>query len=420
MRTTFADLWRPGGTVGRGTYAVVGAVAFVLKNNLDRFVAAHFFHQYWGFVNYWVPLRDVGRITQLRGHDAIFLETMLAIALPFVWLGVAMTLKRLRSAGLPLALVALFFIPFLNLLFFPLLCLWPEREPENIDHRVSQRQITDSFLARIIPESAVGSAAFSLLITVPAGLLMVLLGVRLLVTYGWGLFIALPFVMGFTAAITYGVRRPRSLSECIIVASLSVAVMGFALLAFAIEGLICLIMAMPIAVPLAAFGGACGYLVQRRRWSQTGAPAFLSVVLLFVPGVQWTEHAVSISDPTFVVRSAVDINAPPEEVWKQVVAFSEIPPPTEWIFRAGVAYPIRAQIFGSGPGAERHCVFSTGAFVEPIEVWDEPHRLKFSVTENPAPMEEWSPYSHLDTPHLHGSGFKRRTISIDPAAEWRN
>jgi hypothetical protein len=405
MRITFADLWRPSGTVDRGTYALVGSVAFVRKNNLDRFVAAHFFHEYWGFLNYWVPLRDVGRITQLRGRDAVFLETMLVIALPFVWLGVAMTLKRLRSAGLSPALVVLFFAPFLNLLFFPLLCLWPEREAESTndrDHRVSQGQVTESFLARIVPESALGSAAASLLITVPAGLLMVLLGVRLLVTYGWGLFIALPFVMGFTAAITYGVRRPRSLSGCIIVAALSVAVMGFALMAFAIEGLICLIMALPIAVPLAAFGGACGYLVQRRRWSQTSAPAFLSVVLLFVPGVQWTEHAVSASNPTFVVRSAVDIDAPPENVWKQVVAFSEIPPPTEWIFRAGVAYPIRAEIFGRGPGAERHCVFSTGAFVEPIEIWDEPHRLKFAVTANPAPMEEWTPYAHIDTPHLHG------------------
>jgi hypothetical protein len=313
-----------------------------------------------------------------------------------------MTLKRLRSAGLPSALVVLFFVPFLNLIFFLVLCLWPERESEDIDHNVSPSQNTESFLARIVPESALGSAAASLLITVPAGLLMVLLGVRLLVTYGWGLFIALPFVMGFTAAVTYGVRRPRSLSECILVASLSVAVMGVALLAFAIEGLICLIMAMPIAVPLAAFGGACGFLVQRRRWSQTGAPAFLSVVLLFVPGVQWTEHAVSTSNPTYMVRSAVDIAAPPEKVWKQVIAFSEIPPPTEWIFRAGVAYPIRAQILGSGPGAERHCVFSTGAFVEPIEVWDEPHRLKFSVTANPPPMEEWTPYAHLDTPHLHG------------------
>jgi len=75
--------------------------------------------------------------------------------------------------------------------------------------------------------------------------------------------------------------------------------------------------------------------------------------------------------------------------------------------RAGVAYPIRAQMLGSGVGAERHCVFSTGAFVEPIEVWDEPRLLKFSVTSNPAPMEEWTPYSHIDPPHLHDFWCRR-------------
>jgi hypothetical protein len=72
------------------------------------------------------------------------------------------------------------------------------------------------------------------------------------------------------------------------------------------------------------------------------------------------------------------------------------------MFRAGVAYPIRAQMLGSGVGVERHCVFSTGAFVEPLEVRDEPRLLKFSVTSNPAPTEEWTPYSHIDPPHLHG------------------
>jgi hypothetical protein len=96
------------------------------------------------------------------------------------------------------------------------------------------------------------------------------------------------------------------------------------------------------------------------------------------------------------------VQAPPEKVWREVIAFTEIPPPTELMFRAGIAYPVRAQMFGAGPGAERHCVFSTGAFVEPIEIWDAPHRLKFSVTSNPPPMQEWTPYSHVDPPHLHG------------------
>ena len=38
--------------------------------------------------------------------------------------------------------------------------------------------------------------------------------------------------------------------------------------------------------------------------------------------------------------------------------------------------------------------------MEPIEVWDEPRLLKFSVTANPAPMQEWTPYASIHPPHL--------------------
>ena len=68
------------------------------------------------------------------------------------------------------------------------------------------------------------------------------------------------------------------------------------------------------------------------------------------------------------------IAAPPDVVWRHVIAFSEITPPTEWIFRTGIAYPMRARLVGEGVGAIRHCEFSTGAFVEPITAW-EPGRL---------------------------------------------
>jgi hypothetical protein len=397
MKISFANLLRPSGTIDRGAYALVGVLGFAFKHNLDRLVATLVFHRPWGLFNYWVPLGDVARITALRSPDAIFLVAMVAMALPFVWLGVALTIQRLRSAGLPLSLVLLFFVPFLNLLFFLWLCLMPARNTAVDAEAVTS---TRSSFARIIPESAVGSAAISLLLTVPAGVGMVLLGVKLLENYGWGLFVALPFTMGFAAALIYGVRRPRGIAGCLGVALLSVAFLGLGLLASAIEGIFCLVMAIPIAVPLALLGGTFGYLVQQRRWRRV--PAFLPVLLLFVPGVQWLEHAAAPVAPVYAVRTAIDVQAPPEEVWKQVVAFTEIPPPKEWIFRAGVAYPMRAEIQGTGPGAQRRCVFSTGAFIEPIEVWDEPRLLKFSVESNPAPMEEWTPYSHIDPPHLHG------------------
>ena len=404
-------LWSPSGTVPRRTYAIVGLLGFTLKHNLDRFVASFVFHRHWGVFNYWVPVRDVARVTQLPRSEAVFLATMVALSLPFIWLGVSMTIKRLRSAGFAPQLVALFFLPFLNLLFFLVLCLLPEkhvsRGPRSapsgtIDPPANQSSFPAprSSISRMLPEGAIGSAAVSLLITIPIGLGTAWLGTQILRNYGWGLFIALPFVMGFTAALIYGSRQPRSAGAQIGVACLSVVLLGAALMTLAFEGLICIAMAVPLAIPLAALGGVCAYAIQKNR--RYDSPAFVAILLLFTPGVEWLEHTIARPSPVFVVRSTIEIEARPEKVWDKVIAFTEIPAPTEWMFRAGVAYPIRAEMFGRGPGAERRCVFSTGDFVEPIQVWDAPHRLKFSVTSNPAPMQEWTPYPHVNPPHLHG------------------
>src|SRR5215472_9854396 len=62
------------------------------------------------------------------GPAAQTTQTMLATALPFIWLGVTLTLKRLRSAGWPISLVLLFFAPFLKIVFLLALCIVPERE----------------------------------------------------------------------------------------------------------------------------------------------------------------------------------------------------------------------------------------------------------------------------------------------------
>ena len=398
MKISFTELWRTSGTVDRGTYTLIGVLGFVLKHNLDRLVATLGFHRPWGIFNYWVPVRDVARITQLRGNEAAFLGTLVALSLPFVWLGVALTMKRLRAVKLPLSLVALFFVPFLNLLFFLLLCLLPSR-----DSRQASGKPKPSYLAHIIPKDPLSSAAFSLFITVPIGFGMALLGARVLTNYGWGLFIALPFAVGFAAVVIYEFHEPQSIGSSIGVACLATTLLGLALLALAFEGAFCLVMLIPLAMPLSIMGGVCAHgLLDWQRNRHDAASAFLGVLLVFVQGVQWAEHMIAAPPSVYVVHTSIAVQAPPEKVWQQVVAFSKIPPPTEWLFRAGIAYPMQATMIGSGVGAERHCVFSTGAFVEPIQIWDEPHQLKFSVTSNPAPMEEWTPYHHIEPPHLHG------------------
>lgn len=399
MKISFADLWRFNGTADRGEYALAGFVGFALLHNLDRLLATWVFHLRWDLFNYWVPLRDLAWFITMSPNDAFFLGTMVALALPFMWVGIAMTMKRLRSANLPLWLLILLFVPFLNLLFFLVLCLFPERS--SLPGEFTEKP-AGTRLARLLPESKWGNAAIAVLFTVPTGFGLAVLGVQWFSNYGWSLFVAQPFVMGFVAALIYGVRQARSLRGCVGVACLSVTLLGLAFLAFAFEGFICIIMATPIALPLAMLGGICGYLAQWWPRVRRRVPVVACVAFVFMPGIQWMEHAAAPAPQVFEVRSSIDIQASPEKVWQQVVAFTQIPPPTEWMFRAGVAYPIRAEMIGSGPGAERHCVFSTGAFVEPITVWDEPHLLRFSVASNPAPLEEWTPYHHIEPPHLHG------------------
>src|SRR5205823_5301888 len=126
-----------------------------------------------------------------------------------------------------------------------------------------------------------------------------------------------------------------------------------------IEGVICLVMAWPIAALLACMGGSVGYVIQRRPSSRGEAPALLMGLILFAPVLMGAEYENLPEAPVLEVQTSIVINAPSEQVWKHVISFAELPPPDEWVFRVGVAYPIRAQIEGNGPGSIRTCVFST-------------------------------------------------------------
>jgi hypothetical protein len=372
----------------------------LLKHHLDRLIAALYFDYEPSFFNYLAPLGKAARLNHLSLIETKFLVTLLLFSIPFLWIGVAMTVQRLRDAGQPVWLVVLFFIPVINVLFFLALCVLPPRERSQEFEGAPWPG--PHLLDAVIPHSALGSAVLAIFVTAVLGLGFVGIGTLVIGAYGWGLFVALPFCLGMFAVLLYSYHEPRELGDCIAVSLLPVGIVGVALILVAMEGFICVLMAAPFALGLAALGGVLGYSIQARHWRPKQAPAVLSLVILLVPVTFGVEHAAALRPPVFEVRTAIEVNAPPEKVWDQVVAFAEIPPPKELLFRAGIAYPIRAEISGHGVGAVRHCIFSTGPFVEPIEVWDEPRLLRFGVTANPAPLEELTPYGHIDAPHLHG------------------
>ncbi len=401
VNVKLSDLYRWDGTVDRAAYLFIGVIGFALKHNLDRLVATLVFHRRWGIFNYWIPPATAVRITTLPREDADFLACMLAMALPFIWVGVALTLRRLRAVRLPLWLIVFFFVPVINLAFFAVLSVLPSREKEDSASGSPVRG-QHSLLAKVIPDHPLGSAAMAILLTFPVGVAATGLAVLAFGGYGWGLFVALPFCLGLSSALLYGYRQPRSLSGCMLVSALTIVLLGGGLVALAVEGVLCVTMAAPIAILLALLGGSIGYVIQTRPLHQGEVPTMMLVLTLTPPGLMAAESLTPRDPQHFEVRTAIEIEARPEEVWRQLISFPPLPEPEEWLFRLGIAYPIQSSIQGRGAGALRQCRFSTGTFTERIEVWDEPHELRFSVTSQPSPMQELTPYAEIRPRHLGG------------------
>jgi hypothetical protein len=393
--------------LGRGAYAALGCALFALKHNLDRVVATAVLGRPWHLFNYLVPPERGLGLSALSEAETRFYLTFLWLALPFVAVGVLLTRARLRSAGWPQWLTVLFFLPAVNLVFFLVLSLVPAAAVPGEEGPPRSR-----FLDRVVPRDSLGSAALALAVTALVGTVSLLLGLRVFATYGWGVFVALPFALGLTAALIQGYHRPRGLGESLAVAAGSSLLLAIALLAVALEGLVCIVMAAPIFLALSLLGGLVGHALQRRR--ATVSHALLLAVAAASPLLMGAEGAAPGPGPLFAVVTSVEVDAPPERVWRQVIAFSELPPPGGLMFRAGVAYPVRATIEGEGIGAVRHCVFSTGPFVEPIDVWDAPRRLAFSVRAQPDPLQEWTPYRALRPAHLEYLRSERGEFLLNP------
>ena len=399
MKPKFSDLWRWNGVIERGTYLFWGVCLFAIKFNLDRIIGAVWFDKSWTIFN-WETLQFYLWQAPVGEAEGSYYLVLLAAALPFMWSGVVLTLRRLRSLGWQPWWILFFFVPVLKLFFFTLLCLLPSRAETEKPPVISERRVGK--FGAMIPHGTLGSATMAATLSATLALLVAWIGTSLLGDYGWALFVGLPFGMGFLSALIHSFRQPRGLGSCIVTAIVAVGLAGAGFLLFAMEGAICLIMAAPLALALGIAGAIIGYLVQRTLCWRTDSSQLFCVAVLFVPLIMGLEKNLPPPLPLLEVKSSVIIDAPPEKVWHNVVSFSELPPPQEMIFKLGVAYPIRAEIYGQGVGAIRHCNFSTGPFVEPIEVWDEPHLLKFSVTQNPEPMQEWTPYHNVHPTHLDG------------------
>jgi uncharacterized membrane protein YhaH (DUF805 family) len=377
--------------VGRREYITSGLALAAIKYVGDVSMVWLGIGRFWTPIDYLRPVQTLVTRQLLMAPDWL-VPAMTLWMLPFLWIGISLSMRRALDAGWSAWSALLFFVPGVNYAFMLGMSLFPTSV--NPYHEPEQPRPYERRLPRALLSMAVGTAV---------GLGMLFLSIWGFRRYGAALFFGTPFVVGALTAFLFNRVYAASLRETQGVVAMTLAIIGGIAMVAAAEGGVCIAMAAPLAIGIGAMGAVLGRWIAMRASSSMQGAAMALIILPSAAVLERDPEVPALRE----VRSSIVIDTPADVVWRSVIAFSPLPEPNEFVFRLGIAYPKAAEIRGTGVGAVRHCVFSTGPFVEPITVWEPGRRLGFDVAQQPPPMQEWSPYADLAPPHLDGY-FKAR------------
>lgn len=398
--------------VPRSVYIATGVVLMALKFGIETLLLGELARDRLTIPGFLSPFfGERAHIVSAAPPGVAWL--MIAIALPFLWVGLSMSVRRAVDAGLPPWVGFFFLLPGPNYLVMLALSVIPSRAarapaPAPGPYREGRAQVelipdgrsrAVEILRPVLLASALGLGMFGLCVY----------GFR---SYGTALFVLTPLAMGFFIGASF-VSSWKGAVGCLLGSFLVIAA---ALLLFGLEGAVCILMAIVPTGVAGGFGLALGFAM-RQLLRSPQRPMLGALCLPLAGGV---EAAADGDKAVYEVTTVIEIDAPPDVVWQNVIAFPPLEEPDEALFLAGIAYPKSATIDGEGVGAVRRCNFSTGSFIEPITTWEPGRRLAFDVSDSPPPMRELSPYELVDAPHLDGfMRSKRGEFRLVPLPDGR-
>ncbi len=388
-------------------YLIAGLLLAALKTSIDFAIARAYGHAF--SVLFYVSPVDAP-LFHMR-DDHAYWEALAVNAIPFVAVGLALTVKRLRDAALSPWFSLLFFVPFANLLFFASLVLLPSRPaPRSVllphDAPYREPRPLPPILVPMQRYPRLTAAVFGSVI----GLGTMAVSVGLLKTYGVALMLGAPMISGFATGAFYARLDPDGHFRDALVSMIFVIMLTIAgVVILGIEGLGCLFMFTPLLVAPGLVGALIGFTAARAL--PPPRVDFLVAMTLSSFFVLLAVERVNPLPPLHPrpVETSVEIDAPVDRVWALLPRMEPMPPPTDWVFRyAGIAYPERATLAGEGVGARRTCEFTTGAALETVDLWSPGRALGFTIDAQPDPMRELTLYRTVRQPHLDGSVRNRR------------
>lgn len=162
-----------------------------------------------------------------------------------------------------------------------------------------------------------------------------------------------------------------------------------------LEGTICLIMAIPIYVPLSSVGGIImGLVYTHFNFQKLNAftLGFIFVLPFLVNGI---EEQYPTDDLHKQVNTSILIQSSPKNVWNHITRIPKITEPQySFFYLMGFPRPVEATLSFEGVGGVREAKFEKGLlFLEKITKWEPEKKLTFTIQADP----QSTPLTTLDS-----------------------
>ncbi|MEO8738005.1 MAG: hypothetical protein ABI380_15885 [Edaphobacter sp.] len=195
-----------------------------------------------------------------------------------------------------------------------------------------------------------------------------------------------PFVIGLITISEAEGQRRTSVAAWIFAPWLPTLLACVLAVLFRLEGIICLVFAVPITLVGASIGGVvAGLFARSKRIANRSTLACFALLPLIIAPAEG--HLVA-PIRTRTVASEIRIHSAPATIWHNIERVPAISPAElrpSWAQYIGFPRPIEATLSYEGVGGIRHATFERGlTFIETVTAWEPQHRLAFSIKADTA------------------------------------
>ncbi|GAB5523690.1 MAG: hypothetical protein Roseis2KO_15620 [Roseivirga sp.] len=202
--------------------------------------------------------------------------------------------------------------------------------------------------------------------------------------YGWGLFVALPFCIGIAGGLT---AKPEDALKGILN---SLLVLFLVILVTAIEGIICLLLMLPIFGLAVAIGFMIGRPIRRAFLAKYDKVRVQLIPLALLLSVVSVENQISAPEEVvYEVSSEIILPYSPEEVYDAIKSVDTLIAEKPFLMKLDLPVPHKCILEKEEVGALRICYFEGGRIVERITELDRGRILKMDVIDYELTGRAW-------------------------------